>query len=58
MRIYRLGEEPGDNLSDVTSPSQRVEMVWELSARMWELTGKPVPAYTREQIPIRIIRPA
>ncbi|MEK6767988.1 MAG: hypothetical protein AABY85_03245 [Gemmatimonadota bacterium] len=39
--IYRLGEgPPGDDLSAVTTPEQRIEMVWELSARMWELTGR------------------
>jgi hypothetical protein len=58
VRVFRLGEEPGDDLSDVTSPTQRVEMVWELSARMWELSGQPVPAYTRERMPVRVIRPA
>lgn len=55
--VYRLGEEPpGDDLSAVTTPEQRIEMVWELSARMWELTGRPVPSYTRAEMPGRVIR--
>jgi hypothetical protein len=58
VRVYRLGEEPGDDLSGITTPSERVEMVWDLSARAWELTGQPIPVYTRGQIPVRIIRPA
>jgi len=31
-------------------------MVWELSARMWELSGKPVPQYDRAHIPVKVIR--
>jgi len=31
-------------------------MVWELSARMWELGGRPVPAYTRATMPIVVTR--
>jgi len=56
-RVYRLGEEPpGDDLSAVTTPEQRIEMVWELTARMWELTGRPFPSYTRAEMPGRVIR--
>lgn len=31
-------------------------MVWELSARMWELTGRPLPSYTRGTMPGRVLR--
>jgi hypothetical protein len=55
--VYRLGKEPGDDLSAQTTPEQRVEMVWLLSTRMWELTGHPVPTYTRATMPVRVIRP-
>lgn len=56
IRIFRLGEEPGDDLSDTTTPGQRLEMVWTLRDRMWELTGQPIPTYSRSEIPIKIIR--
>jgi len=40
-RIFRLGEEPADDdLSALTTAEQRLEMVAELSRRMWELTGR------------------
>ena len=55
-RVYRLGEEPGDDLSATTTAAERVEMVWELSARMWELSGKLVPSYDRAHIPVKVIR--
>jgi hypothetical protein len=56
LRVFRLGEEPGDDLSLTTTLGQRLEMVWLLRDRMWELTGLPVPSYSRADMPIRIIR--
>ena len=55
VSVFPLGHEPGDDLSDVTTAEQRIEMVWELTARMWELTGWPVPTYTRAEMPGRVI---
>lgn len=54
--VYRLGDEPGDDLSGMTTPEQRLEMVAVLSKRMWELTGRPVPSYARSEMPVRVIR--
>lgn len=56
VRVYRLGEEPGDDLSASTTPEQRIEMVAELSRRMWELSGRPAPTYPRSRMPGRVIR--
>jgi len=56
VRIYRLGDEPGDDLSAATTPDQRLEMVAVLSKRMWELSGRPIPRYQRNQMPGRVIR--
>ena len=55
VRVYRLGEEPGDDLRASTTPEQRLEMVAELSRRMWELTGQPVPRYERSRMPGRVV---
>jgi hypothetical protein len=55
-RVFRLGEEPGDDLSAVTTVAERIDMVAELSRRMWELTGQPFPSYTRATMPGRVIR--
>ena len=54
VRIFRLGEEPGDDLSASTTAAERIEMVWLLSARCWELTSRPLPDYTRATIPVRL----
>ncbi|MGH7579666.1 MAG: hypothetical protein ACREM9_05800 [Gemmatimonadales bacterium] len=56
-RVYRLGQEPGDDLSACSTPEQRLEMVSKLSRRMWELTGRPVPSYPRSAMPGRVYRP-
>jgi hypothetical protein len=58
MRVFRLGEEPADDLSATTTAEQRLEMVAELSRRMWELTGRETPTYERARIPVRVIRRA
>lgn len=57
VRVFRLGDEPaGDDLSSSTTADERLEMVTELSRRMWELTGRAMPAYTRAEMPIRVVR--
>jgi hypothetical protein len=58
VRVYRLGEEPADDLSALTTPEQRLAMVRVLTSRMWELTGRPVPSYERAAMPGRVLRPA
>jgi hypothetical protein len=42
-------------LSDTTTPSERLAMVWDLSREAWALTGLPVPTYERHQIPITMV---
>jgi len=57
-QVYRLGDEPGDDLSAVSTAEERLAMLTELSRRMWALTGRQVPEYPRARMPGRIIRPA
>lgn len=54
-RVYRLGEEPGEDVSSGTTAEQRLGMVWELTARMWLLTGRPLPTYVRSEMPIVVV---
>lgn len=54
--VYRLGEEPSEDLSAVTTAEQRLGLVWELTARMWTLTGRPLPSYARSEIPVVVVR--
>ena len=53
VRKYRLGAEPSDDLSDSTTPEQRIEMMWALALEAWSLSGQPLPDYSRGDTPIR-----
>src|SRR5262245_14490057 len=57
IAFFRFGEEPSDDLSAVTTPSQRVAMVWFLARTAWTLAGRPWPRYDRAHIPARLFRP-
>ena len=52
-RLFRLGEEPVDDLAASTSPEERLEMVAILSARMRELSGLPNEPLRRDRVTIR-----
>lgn len=56
VRVFRLGEEPDEDLASSTTAEERLDMVAELSRRMWELTGREVPSYSRATIPMRLVR--
>jgi hypothetical protein len=52
VRVFRLGSEPPDDLSDSTTAEERLAMVWALSLEAWQLAGLPLPEYTRAEIPV------
>lgn len=56
IRVYRLGEEPNDDLSATTTLTERLEMMWPLAVDAWASSGQPIPDYPREKTPIRVIR--
>jgi hypothetical protein len=56
IRVYRLGYEPDEDLSDITTATERLEMVWQLTQDAWASSGRPIPDYPRERTPIRVIR--
>jgi hypothetical protein len=56
IRRYRLGHEPPDDLSDSTTPEERIAMMWPLAREGWLLAGRPLPMYSRENLPSRIFR--
>lgn len=54
VRIVPLrGDEAGDARVGGTV-DERLALVTELSRRAWELTGRPLPSYTRASMPVRI----
>lgn len=54
-RIFRLGDEPQDDLLDSTTPEERIEILRELTERAWRLSGRAFPSYSRHEIPVRVI---
>ena len=56
VRVFRLGQEPSDDLSGSTSAEERFEMVAALSARMVEFSPTPPPVQAQRGIPVRVIR--
>ncbi len=54
---FRLDEEPSDDLSEVTTPVERIAMMWFLAEAAWKVAGRPVPRYERRSIPARLFRP-
>ena len=57
VRKFRLGEEPVDDFSAYT-PGERVMMVWQMTCDAWASAGRPMPRYSRHEMPVRIIRRA
>jgi hypothetical protein len=57
IRRFRLGDEPGDDLSETTTPTERIAMMWALAQEGWLLSGRPLPTYGRTDMPSRLFRP-
>jgi hypothetical protein len=52
-----LNDEPGDDVSDVTTPEQRLRSMWRLAKEGWRLAGRELPVYDRASMPTRLYRP-
>ena len=56
IRRFKLGDEPSDDLRETTTADDRLAMMWPLALDAWASMGKPLPEYTRETMPGRIVR--
>ncbi|MGD2047115.1 MAG: hypothetical protein PVH96_12955 [Gemmatimonadota bacterium] len=56
VRVFRLGEEPRDDLSETTTAEERLELLGELTERAWSPSGRAFPTYSRRDIPVRVTR--
>lgn len=52
VRVFQLGEEPGDDLSSTTTPDERLAMVEALTREAFALAGIPLPSYSRAEAPV------
>ena len=55
IRIFRLGEEPSDDLSGTTTAAERIAMVWQLTQDAWASAGLPIPDYSRHDMPVKVL---
>ena len=59
LRVFALGDEPRDDPHDLmarTTAEERIGIVRELTERAWRLSGRPLPSYSRAEIPVRVTR--
>jgi hypothetical protein len=52
-----LGDEALTDDRIPESPDERIAMVAILTRSQWELSGEPLPSYTRATMPGKVIRP-
>jgi len=57
VRRFLLGEEPSDDLSQATTATGRIAMMWALAAEAWGVAGRSLPTYDRRSMPARLFRP-
>lgn len=57
VRVTTRDDPAGANgLWGPTTPEQRLALLTEASHVGWALTGRPVPSYSRADMPVRVIR--
>ena len=56
FRLRPLAEAPDAGLAGRTTADERLALVEVLTCEAWALTGAPIPAYARVDIPVRVIR--
>jgi len=58
VRVHRLDNQPGEDLSGQTTAEERLAMMWPLALEAWRLSGRPMAGYSRSEIPIHILTDA
>ena len=54
VRKFRLGEEPPDDFSAYTV-EERLAMTWRMTLDAWASAGLPLPQYSRNEMPVRVM---
>lgn len=55
IRRVSLEDERAPDVSAL-SPNERVAMVWRLTLDAWAISNRPMPTYSREEAPGRVLR--
>jgi hypothetical protein len=53
-RVVPLASEEAGDARVGGTAAERLALVGELSRRMWALTKRPIPSYTRKTMPVRV----
>ncbi len=51
-RLVKLEDSPEDDLSDRTTPAERLALVADLTREAWALAKRELPGYSRGQVPV------
>jgi len=54
---HELADPASDDLSELTTPEQRIAMMWPLAVEAWRVAGRALPDYRRSEAPGRLFRP-
>lgn len=55
-RVVPLATRANDDLSDCTTAAERLGLVADLTREMWAFSKREVPAYTRSELPVVLVR--
>jgi hypothetical protein len=55
-RLVRLEDSREDDLSDCTTPAERLALVAVLTREAWALSKRELPDYSRGQVPVVKVR--
>ncbi|MFQ5744124.1 MAG: hypothetical protein ACE5HV_11110 [Acidobacteriota bacterium] len=56
IQVHRLDDQPGDDLSAITTAEERLAMMWTLAVEAWGLARHSLPDYSRAEAPVRYYR--
>jgi hypothetical protein len=56
IRKVALGHEELTDARDTSTVDERIALVWTLTRRQWAFSGRPMPTYTRADMPGSVVR--
>jgi hypothetical protein len=56
IRKVGLRDEELTDARDTSTVDERIALVWTLTRRQWAFSGRPIPTYTRAEMPGSVLR--
>jgi len=56
IRKVGLRDEKLTDSRDTSTVDERIALVWRLTRRQWAFAGRPIPTYTRAEMPGTVLR--